>query len=412
MYQTDSEYIESLIQNRKNGIVVLPKRNLPNEPERDWWLIDRAILIPDQTVFVIQNCKIKLSDKCRDNIFRSANCGLGMGDPVPYSNIEIRGEGFAVLEGADHPRSTGDGEKKQMCPAPLDLGHPEWSWMENYHMHTYGTDAGKEGESQLGGWRNIGILLANVHGFKITGLKIVESHAWAISLEACTHGEVRNIEFDMGMERMIDGELNNIENQDGLDIRNGCSDIIISDITGRTGDDVIALTALATPHSPVYQGGIPGGATHVMHSDWTRRESGIKNIIIRNVLAYSAGSGGMPAGSGCCAIIRLLACHTTIKNVVIDNVVDTSPDNYHSRAAILLGESDGAFGKCLPDSISNVSISNVVSSNWTAVLNNAYLSNSAICNVINRRPDGFVITVTREGGMKNVLCSNMGHNEK
>lgn len=408
MFQTDSDYIESLIQNRENGIVVIPKRNLPDEPEREWWLIDRAILIPDQTVFVLQNCRIKLSDKCRDNFFRSANCGLGMGEPEPFSNIEIRGEGFVVLEGADHPRATGDGEKKLMCPAPIDLGHPEWGWGENYHMHTYGTDAGKEGESQLGGWRNIGILLANVHGFKITGLKIVESHAWAISLEACTNGEVRHIEFDMSMERMIDGELHNIENQDGLDIRNGCSDIMISDITGRTGDDVIALTAIATPGERVSPGGLPGGDTHVMHGDWTCRESGIRNIIIRNVLAHSAGCGGMPEGCGCCAIIRLLACHTTIQNVIIDNVVDTSPGNFHSRAAVLLGESDGAYGKCLPDSISNISISNIVSNNRDPILNNAYLSNSTISNVINRNPGGPVITVLREGGMKNVLCSNIG----
>ncbi len=408
MYQSDSDYIESLIQNRKNGIVVIPKRNLSDEPERDWWLIDRAILIPDQTVFVLQNCKIKLSDKCRDNFFRSANCGIGMGDPVPYSNIEIRGEGFAVLEGADHPRSTGDGEKKQMCPAPVDLGHPEWGWMNNFHMHTYGTDAGKEGESQLGGWRNIGILLANVHGFKITGLNIVESHAWAISVEACTHGEIRNIRFDMKMERMIDGALSNVENQDGVDIRNGCSDIMISDITGTTGDDVIALTAIATPRENIYQGGAEGGYTHVMHSDWSRRESGIRNITIRNVAAHSAGTGGMPEGHGCCCIIRLLSCHTVIQNVIIDNVLDTSPENYHSRAAVLIGEGDGSYGKCLPDSIRNVSISNVVSNNEHAIFNVAYLSDSAVSNVINRNPEGSVITVWREGGMKNVLLSNIG----
>ncbi len=179
--QSDSDYIESLIRNRMNGTVVIPKRNLPTEPERDWWLIDRAILIPDQTVIVVQNCKIKLSDKCRDNFFRSANCGIGMGDPVPYRGIEIRGEGFAVLEGADHPRATGDGSKTLMCPAPPDLGHPEWGWARNYHMHTYGTDAGKSGEPQRGGWRNIGVLLANVHDFKIdnvakSGMLVVLSY--------------------------------------------------------------------------------------------------------------------------------------------------------------------------------------------------------------------------------------------
>ena len=107
----------------------------------DLWLLDSAILVRDNTTLVLDNCHIKLSDRCRDNMIRSANCGLGITDIRPMKHVHICGVGHVLLEGADHPRATGDSAKT--------LG-----------QRTYGTDAGKEGESQTGDWRNIGILLA------------------------------------------------------------------------------------------------------------------------------------------------------------------------------------------------------------------------------------------------------------
>src|SRR5690606_15145127 len=101
------------------------------------WLLDSAILVRSGTVLELENCHLKLSDKSRDNFIRSANSGLGITEIAPLENIHIRGIGRAILEGADRPRATGDGAKT--------LG-----------KHSYGTDAGKEGESQLGDWRNIG----------------------------------------------------------------------------------------------------------------------------------------------------------------------------------------------------------------------------------------------------------------
>ena len=102
--KTDNERIEEAIRNRHGDIVVIPPRVSDIEPERDWWLLDRAILLPENTTVLLQNCRIKLSDKCRDNFFRSANCGLGIENPQPIGNIHIRGVGDCVLEGADHPR--------------------------------------------------------------------------------------------------------------------------------------------------------------------------------------------------------------------------------------------------------------------------------------------------------------------
>lgn len=115
----DNEAIEQAIANRDaDGIVVIPPRVSDIEPERTHWLLDRAILLPENTTIVLQSCKIKLSDRCRDNFFRTANCGFGFPDPAPIKNVHIRGEGFCTLEGADHPRASGDGSKLLHKPCP------------------------------------------------------------------------------------------------------------------------------------------------------------------------------------------------------------------------------------------------------------------------------------------------------
>ena len=109
---TDSETFERAIAARTDdGLVIIPPRRSDVEPERTTWIIDRAILIPENTTIVLRNCTIKLSDRCRDNFFRSANCGLGIADPAPIRNIHIRGEGECRLIGADHPRACGDSTK-------------------------------------------------------------------------------------------------------------------------------------------------------------------------------------------------------------------------------------------------------------------------------------------------------------
>ena len=112
----------------------------------------------------MRNSKIKLSDSARDNFFRSANCGFGFDDNELFTNIHIRGEGLCVLEGADHPRATGDGTKVLANPCPKTVEDlkkyadwiPEetrktgkdWSfWYE--HSHSLGTDAGKEGGERV-----------------------------------------------------------------------------------------------------------------------------------------------------------------------------------------------------------------------------------------------------------------------
>lgn len=407
---TDSEMINAAIANRDaDRIVVIPPRSSDIEPEREYWLLDSAILLPANTTVILQNCTIKLSDACRDNFFRSANCGMGIEYPERIENIHIRGEGLCTLLGADHPRAVGDSSKLLKNPCPYTdediCKYADWIpeerrlakqiTFDDKHDYSYGTDAGKEDESQYGDWRGIGVLLANVDHFSISNLKIVESHGWGISLEACANGTVEKIEFDARMHKEIDGMLHNMENEDGVDLRIGCHHITISDISGRTGDDLVALTAIADPKFH------PGGSlkcTEVMHNDWTKRETGIHDIIIRNIRGYSQ----------LCHIVRLLACNTKIWNVVIDGVIDAPPEGLNHSSTIRIGEQlDSLYGKNLTDGISHITISNVVCQSRKAIYVGGYLQDSVISNVINYNPECPTIGVCREDGLKNVQLCNI-----
>lgn len=408
---TDSDTIEQALANLDaDRTLLITKRVSDIEPERDYWLIDRAILLEENTTVIVKDVKIKLSDRCRDNFFRSANCGLGIEDPEPISNISIKGEGTCVLEGADHPRASGDSSKTlhNPCPhRPEDIIKIRADWVPeerlnsgnldfwDVHNHSYGTDAGVRGESQIGDWRGIGILFANVKYFTIDNITVRESHGWGISLEECSFGELTRITFDARMSKNIDGMLMNMENQDGIDLRNGCHHISISDISGETGDDMVALTAIVGDNETY----LPGGSlysTHVMPNDWTKRDRDIHDITVRNITGHSY----------LCWILRLLPANTCIYNVTVDGITDTAPDDNRPAGTVLLGDS-GIYGTNRPDSMRNISISNVVCNSLTAITVGGYICDSAISNITNKNPDCETVRVERPDGMKNVAMGTV-----
>ena len=162
---------------------------------------------------------------------------------------------------------------------------------------------------------------------------------------------------------------------------------------GQSGDDLVALTAIADeqPHE--------GGSlcyTHVMHNDWIRRDPTIHDIVIRNVIGRSH----------LCYMIRLLPCNTEIYNIVVDGVVDTTPEPTGHSGAMVLGEPDGIYGVCTPDGLHHITISNVIANGRkTAISVKGYLKDSMISNVINKNPAVETILVAREGGLRSVSVS-------
>ena len=362
---TDTERINRAIAAaaETGGRAVIPRINISQGQRRDLWLLDSAILLRSDTTLELENCRIKLSDRCRDNMLRSANCGLGITEIRPMRNIHIRGIGHAVFEGADHPRATGDSGKT--------IG-----------KNTYGADAGVAGESQTGDWRNIGILLAYVENFSIENIAIKDSHCWAISLERCAHGTLRNLDFASGQVRMIDGVRQTILNQDGIDLRLGCHDILIENITGYTGDDLIALTAI--PRADSGAGRL--GSTMVSGSqDRGSGQDEIRHIILRNIKGYCRGGHH---------IVRLLNTPgVRLHDVVLDGLIDTSPAEVRCKAAVKIGDRNYGGGIAPLGDTSRIIISNVISRAEHTILIGGSLCDSIITNVVRYDRTGEAVTV-------------------
>ena len=343
--------------------VVIPRWNLRGAERREIWLIDSAILVRSDTTLELDNCRIKLSDRCRDNMIRSANCGLGIADIQPMRNIHIRGVGHAVLEGADHPRATGDSGKA--------IG-----------ARTYGSDAGVAGESQTGDWRNIGIVMALVDDFSIQNIAIHDSHCWAISLERCAHGTLRDLDFASSGFKIIDGRRQTILNQDGVDLRLGCHDVLIENITGYTGDDLVALTAI--PRA----GSIAGETGSTMVSSSQDRAEGrddIRQIIVRNVKGYCRGGHH---------IVRLLnTSGVKMYDILLDGLIDTSPAEVRCRAAVKIGDTAYGGGVAPLGDTSRLIVNNVISRSQHTILIGGSLADSVISNVVRYDVEGEAITL-------------------
>ena len=249
------------------------------------WLIDRAILLPDEFTLELDGAWVELAPGVRDNLIRNAGA-VATGHVTPNRGIRVLGRNGATLCG-------GRG---------------------NHYAPNRSGDAN--------GWRTVGILFAGVTDYELAGFTMRETQCWAISQEnGCARGHVHDIVF-------ADTNLN--RNQDGIDVRKGCHDIVIENISGVTGDDTVALTGLRRPKDaprrttsrklPIQIGGW-----------WPTDDDDIHDITIRNVRARSAGGDG---------VIRLLT-QDGIKmyNIVVSNVVDTtSGSQKRAQATIRIGD--------------------------------------------------------------------------
>jgi hypothetical protein len=370
---TDTERInQAVIHGSESGSrVVIPRLNDNNGSPRKTWILDSAILVHSNTLLELENCHLKLSDECRDNFIRSSNCGLGIEEIQPLTNIHIIGKGHVVFEGADHPRSTGDSAKT--------LG-----------KRTYGTDAGVKEVSQTGDWRNIGILMAYVENFRVENIQIRNSHSWAVSLERCAYGLLRELDFAATEHVVIDGNPETFLNQDGIDLRQGCHDISIDTVTGYTGDDLVALTNILNDTVSA------GSPEYIMVSAPNNRGNGlddIRNITIRNVRGHTRGGHHM---------VRLLnASGLKIHDVIIDGLIDTSGTGTRAKAAIKIGDSNPAWGGVTPlGDTYNILINNVISRAQHTILIGGSLSESIISNVSKHDAPGEAITY--KSGKENI----------
>lgn len=263
---SDTERIQAAIRaaEKTTGKIVIPMQNANGTGS---WMIDRAILLPSNITVILDNCTLQLSDKSRDNMFRSDNVGPGISNPIWNHDISIIGIGEVVLNGADNPRSTGDAYRT------LTLSNEKG-------RVSYGSDAGKEGTKQKGDWRNNMIQIAYVDGFKLRNLSIKNSHAWAISFERSKNVELSTLRFHNPEYIPIKGQQIKVYNKDGINLRHGCKYFRIDNITGINGDDLIALSSLDA--APYYHNNGDINSYQVTSTKWSGPEDDTEQIFITN----------------------------------------------------------------------------------------------------------------------------------
>lgn len=249
------------------------------------WEIEQTVQIPSGFTLVLDGCHLRMKDGTMCNMF--ANTHLGCTDPlIKDYDICIEGRGRAILDGGE---PNGLNERSRRANPDAFPGIP--------HVAV-----------------NSLMLFAHVDGIRIHGLHLRNQRYWAMTFVYCCRGLLRDLDFRSNDTRINeDGEKVHgliqglyeqvcVKNSDGIDLRCGCHDFIIENITGFTQDDSIALTALF------------GAVERKFWAEGSRRE--ICNVIIRNVntAAY-------------CANIRLLnGDGIKLHDVLIDGVFDASRD--------------------------------------------------------------------------------------
>ncbi len=322
---SDSDRIEAAItQAVTTGERSLEIPRLNAKSGQPLWLIERAILLPSDFTLVLRDCLVRLAPGTRDNLIR--NAGSAKEPMEGNENIRILGFGNAVLSGGLAAHFDPPGDKS--------------------------------------GWRTIGVLLCEVRHFTIEGLTLEETQAWAVSVEnGCAYGRIANLDFK---------NSNKYPNQDGVDIRKGCHDILIENITGVTGDDAVALTGLRNEKAKDN----PGVRGMQVGGNAPRPDDDIYNITIRNVRAKVAGGHH---------IVRLLNQDgIRLYNIFISDVMDASgPNDPRVQAGVKIGDLRyWSMSQCQLGDTYNIFVDNVLTRGKTGVRIQGPLKNAVLRNIV------------------------------
>lgn len=385
---SDAQMIQSAIDLARNtgDLVLIPKINA--RTGKSIWEIEQTIFLHDESTLILQNCYLRMADDVVCQMFANKNSSTTASSQNNslQKHITIKGIGKAVLDGGKH-----NGLFEVNGIARKVSKYPEKKATDNCML-----------------------FFNNVENLVIENLTIKNQRYWGICLCPVSNSRISNIHYESS---------SNVPCQDGIDLLKGCHDIIIENITGCVGDNIVALLATDSDIYPKVTG--------------DRKNGDIYNVSIRNIMGYGVGG---------CALIRLLN-HDGFKiyNVRIDNVIETSPwsmqdaptaqnpdlvfvsdDNgnivqtkhlivgeqgYRCEAAIIIGESYWYHtSKAQSGDTFGISVSNVTTHARYGIWINNALKDSSFEN-IRMFGNGFVSAYFGEGVMENVRFSNISYDQ-
>ena len=250
------------------------------------WEISEAIRLPSNFTLILENAHLRMADGVYSNMFVNENHGSEIGKTTAGTdrNITLIGRGEAILDGGKY---NGLSEKNQ----------------------------NKDGLPPI--WKNNLVLFTNVDGFRVSDISCRNQGWWALNFIYCANGYLGNIDFcaiDIGIDEngneyhgLIRGKYDEVlvKNADGIDLRQGCHDILIENITGFCEDDSVALTAVNGKMEQIF-------AVSGLSSD-------LCNVEIRNIRT-----------SAYCSNVRLLnQGGIKLHDITVDGVYDMGPESIH-----------------------------------------------------------------------------------
>ncbi len=342
---TDAEMIQAAVDEaaKCGGKVVIPSFN--ERTGKCIWELDRSIVLYDGSYVVIDNAHLRLMDDTYCHFFENAAAVDGKKwwkKEGRNREITLVGKGIALLDGGNH-----NGIFEHMFTIYDENGN----FVER-----------REYKGYKNAFINIGLSFNNAEHLSISGLRFVNQRYWAMCFQFCSHVHISDIYFEA---------LANVPNQDGIDIRVGCHDFLVENITGKTGDDTIALTNFGLSKLTA------GDDTPDMSTD-------IHDVMIRNIRSALTDE---------CDIVRILnRGGNKIYNVQISGIIDTTEEygSVRALAAIRIGDiCDYQARLNLPGEVRNITVRDVV----TRARFGCYIANSLVDSVFEN------IMMTADGGI-------------
>ena len=274
--QTDGESIQNAVDKaaQNGGLVIIPRWNVRRQ--QALWEIEKAIKVPSGVTVVFLCAYLRQADFCYENMFINSRAYESEGRCIAHEEHDIAfvGIGDAVLDGGKP-----NGLMEKTC-------------------NLYGLPDKRH---------NATVLFNNVRNLVLENFQIRQSRWYCTYFIHCDTCRISNLDFD---------NWEDCCNRDGVDIRQGCHNFLVENITGTTGDDTVALNNL----------GNDGNDGRYVEG----KDPDTLNMVIRNI----------KADAGRWFTVRLLCQDRHLEqNFLLDTIMDVSlPENQKGvNATVIIG---------------------------------------------------------------------------
>ena len=300
--------------------VVVPRYNA--RTKSTVWSLPRAIELPSHTTLILDNCYMEQAVGSYSNLitnYKAHDLDYSNNPENEATDITVIGEGNVILDGGEHNHCLEKTNRHYGLPS---------MWIQ--HL----------------------IFWHNASHIRVENLHLRNQRWWAINHIMCSHVTLKNIDFYA---------VPHVPNLDGIDLRIGCNNFYLENITGRTGDDVVAFTALKGRGEVPRM--VPGHDTH------------IRDVKIRNI----------KADANTCYPLRLLNHDDNeIYNIEADTIMDSSDPDSRVRCGAALSVGSPFYFGVHPAKMGDtrdIRIKNIYSRASQAIILNHVIQDTTISNV-------------------------------